>query len=254
MSSTNVPRVLITRPAGQQQDFAIHCKQLGFDVCLLPCLLITARHIDQKELQQLRSTHETVLFTSANAVRCAHAIVPLPWPDTLVHAIGAATANTLQTHGQAVHLQPQSPFNSEAYLAQLEQQTPTSLLIIKGQGGRGLLQPHLSAAGWQVNTLDVYDRVMPTHSPQLIDAVFTPAQPDIISVTSDEVLKNLYQLCTLHRDAMLTTPLVVNSERCAKLARELGFTAETLVAVPAGDSGQLECLDQWYKQFTLRNI
>lgn len=245
MSSHSVPSVLITRPIGQQQDFALRCTKLGFDVSLLPCLLIVAIPVSQQSLLTLLSTHEAVLFTSTNAVRCAHAILPLPWPDTVVHAIGAATASSLQNHGQAVHLQPQAPFNSEAYLSQLEQQTPASLLIIKGEGGRGLIQPRLVAAGWKVNTLDVYRRVIPSHSPQLIDAVFAPTQPDIISVTSDEILKNLHQLCQPHWGTLCRTALVVNSERCASLACELGFSAETLVAMPPGDAGQLECLDHW---------
>lgn len=245
MSGTSMPRVLITRPAGQQQDFAKHCRQLGFNVSLLPCLQIVASQVEQQKLLQMLSIHEAVLFTSANAVRCAHAIAPMPWPANQVHAIGAATANCLQEHGQTIHLLPRSPFNSEAYLAQLAQHEPGSLLIIKGRGGRNLLQPHLSADGWQVDTLDVYERIMPTLSTQQIDEVFNPAHPDIISVTSDEILKNLYQLCLSHRDAMIKIPLVVNSERCATLASELGFTAEMLVAIPAGDSGQLECLDRW---------
>ena len=240
-----MPRVLITRPAGQQQDFTVRCRQLGFDVAHLPCLMIVARRVDKQLLLQKRAAHETVLFTSANAVRCAHAIDPLPWPATAVHAIGAATANCLQAHGQAVALQPQPPFNSEAYLAQLEQRTPASLLIIKGSGGRNLIPTHLSAAGWQTETIDVYARAAPALSQQLIDSVFCPAPPDIISVTSDEVLTNLFRLCSSHREAMFKTPLIVNSERCATLADELGFVAGTLVARPAGDSGQLECLDRW---------
>ena len=247
MSNASKPRVLITRPAGQQHHFAIRCQQLGFDVSHLPCLTIVARQGEKQQLQKLRAAHETVLFTSANAVRCAHAIESLPWPAVAVHAIGDATANCLQAHGQAIALQPQSPFNSEAYLAQLEQGTPATLLIIKGYGGRDLIQTRLSAANWRVATIDVYDRVIPTLSQSLIDSVFRPAAPDIISVTSDEVLRNLHQLCSLHRSVMYKTPLVVNSERCATLARKLGFLGETLVAIPAGDSGQLECLSRWIK-------
>lgn len=245
MDSSSMPRVLITRPAGQHQDFAARCKEIGFDVSLLPCLQIVARPVEQQLLLQKRDAHEAVLFTSANAVRCAHAIAPLPWPATKVHAIGAATAQCLQAHGQSVCLQPQSPFNSEAYLAQLEQQTPASLLIVKGQGGRGIIQPRLLSAGWCVDSVDVYDRVTPALSPQLVNAAFSPVPPDIISVTSNDVLKNLYQSCLDHRSTLINTPLVVNSERCADLARELGFMAEMHVAVPAGDTGQLVCLQRW---------
>ena len=252
MSSASMPRVLITRPAGQQENFAIRCRQLGYDVSHLPCLRIIARQVEKQKLLQSSCAHEFVLFTSANAVRYTHAILPLPWPATLVHAIGAATAKCLQAHGQAVALQPQSPFNSEAYLAQLEHRTPASLLIIKGHGGRDLIQTRLSAAGWQVDTIDVYDRVVPTLNQQLIDSVFRPVRPDIISVTSDEILANLCQLCMSHRNAMFMTPLVVNSNRCATLASELGFMADTLVAIPAGDSGQLECLKQWKKTLAKR--
>jgi len=239
------PVVLITRPQGQQQAFSQACTDLGFCVLHLPCLQIRPYTIDPHYLDDLLDTCDAILFTSANAVRLTHRARPFPWDGRQVHAIGAATARVLGELRQAVALVPQAPFNSEAYLQQLAEKTPGSLLIIKGHGGRDLIESTLVARAWRVNTLAVYERIPPEIPRDVVDAVFNVTPPDIVSITSDEILINLWQLCRHHADSLRQIPLVLNSQRCAQLSTKLGFRGEALVANPAGDQGQLRCLSHW---------
>ena len=201
--------------------------------------------VNADHLKNLLTKHHIVLFTSTNAVHCVHQWLPLPWTGVTVHAIGEATANALAACGQHIALTPAPPFNSETYLAQLSEQAPTSLLIAKGVGGRELIQKQLHGLGWHIETFDVYERRMPLLQPRLVDTVFVPSPPDIVSVTSNEILLNLWHLGKSHRDTLRALQLVCNSKRCAQLAVELGFFTNALIAEPAGDTGQVACLEQW---------
>ena len=248
MQENRAPRVLITRPRGQHYGFASQCAALGFRVELLPCIEIVPLDVNTEHLKSLLTKRRIVLFTSTNAVHCIHQCLPLPWTGVTVHAIGEATAKALVACGQHIALTPAPPFNSETYLAQLAEQAPTSLLIVKGEGGRELIQIQLHELGWHVETFDIYKRRMPSLQPRLVDTVFVPSPPDIVSVTSNEILLNLWHLGKSHRDTLCALQLVCNSKRCAQLAVDLGFSTKALIAEPAGDTGQVACLEQWIRK------
>lgn len=220
----------------------------GFRVSHLPCIDI------EPIASPVLKTHpaklvDAVLFTSANAVACAHAILPLPWSGLSVHAIGAATQSALQALGQTLSIKPRPPYNSEAYLNQMKAVAPGRLMIIKGAGGRELIEPQLQRVGWQVYPVDVYRRMLPAVSSSEVAALFAPVAPDIISVTSNEGLRNLLTLTSNHQSQILQIPLVVNSQRGARLAISLGFSHPPLVAEPPGDTGQLTQLTHWQSTF-----
>ena len=245
MQTTRAPRILITRPLGQHTDFARQCADLGFQVQLMPCMQIVPRNPDSGYLRSLLAEYSNVLFTSTNAVNSIDPYEPFPWQRINVYAIGEATARALDAYGQGIALTPASPFNSEAYLAQMSHREPDNLLIIKGAGGRNLIQTHLNKLGWRTATLDVYERTLPTVEPEVLDDIFNHSIPDIVSVTSNEILQNLWILCASHHDTLKTRQLVCNSKRCADVAGQLGFSVGPLIAVPAGDKGQLACLRDW---------
>lgn len=238
--------ILITRPTGQETQLAHGCRQLGLTVSHIPCLAIQAL-ADAPLQSRLEEDADIVLFTSQNAVLQAHSRIALPWPGFRVHAIGQATAQTLATIGQSVELMPVSPYNSESYLAQIEAMPAQRLLIIKGEGGRTHIAKHLHLRNWTVSSVDVYRRVLPTVSRQHVADVFTHPLPDVVSVGSNETLLNLMKLVEPYREVLLNIPLLVNSVRCRELAATLGFAHEPMVAVPAGDSGQLRKLQAWLK-------
>lgn len=245
LTGSERPRVLITRPEAQAEGFAQLCTQIGFEVALMPCLEIVAKPLPEYALSTQLANHQTVLFTSANAVHIAHALQPLPWAGIQIHAIGAATARQLKMYEQPVEFEPRSPYNSEAYLAQTQNRPLESLLILKGRGGRDHIQKTLEARGCQIGSLDLYFRRLPELPRSLVDALLVRNPPDIISVTSNDALNNLCSIANQHLNIIRSLPLVVNSTRCAELAEQKGFTLPARVAMPAGDQGQANCLAQW---------
>ena len=244
MSSTPA-HILNTRPSGQHLAFTRSLEALGFNVSHLPCLAIRGLPGCQLE-NDPAAQFDIVLFTSTNAVRFAHAQRPFPWNNVAVHAIGAATATALQTLHQPLALMPQAPFNSEAYLAQLAPLDPARLLLIKGEGGRGLIASQLQAMDWQVSSMDLYRRELPDVDATMTASIFRHSPPDIISITSNESLDNLVTLAGEFLPALLKIPLVVNSQRAAEQAKESGFLLTPLVANPPGDQGQIDAIRQWF--------
>ena len=118
-----------------------------------------------------------------------------------------------------------------------------SALIIKGLGGRDLIEKTLEAEGTDVQVMPVYKRVMPVVSDSERQRVFIETPPDIISITSDDVLRNLVNIAGPdYANVLHATQLVVNSERCAAMAARLGFDHIAKVANPPGDVGQLAAI------------
>ncbi|MGQ7846665.1 uroporphyrinogen-III synthase [Granulosicoccus sp. 3-233] len=242
MSAT--PHILITRPLGQQQPFIEQLEALGLSVSHLPCLEIEALR-DTTLDTDLAERYDSVLFTSVNAVRQAHRQRPLPWVGLAVHAIGAATGAALQRLGQPLAFLPDSPYNSESFLAQISTCRAGRLLLVKGCAGRGLLGPGLQKLGWQVASAEVYRRRLPRIPAAQVTRIVERQPPDLISITSNETLENLVTLAAAHLPRLQALPLVVNSARAAELAQELGFRQAAMIAVPPGDQGQLDCIRRW---------
>ena len=142
-------------------------------------------------------------------------------------------------------LDPQAPYSSEAYLSQISESDKRRLLIIKGVGGRELIAEHLTSLGWTVSGIDIYKRGTTRFDAEFISKLFTEKKPDIIFIGSDEILTNLWRLCNDHHETLRGIILIVNSSRCATLAKELGFYNPALIAQPAGDAGQVNCLQNW---------
>ena len=239
--------MLLTRAADRVAGLERGCRALGLDPVCLPCIAIEAL----APTAPAAPDRGTVVFTSVPAVRAAARWRPLPWPGTRALAIGAATADALAAAGQLPWAAPVEPYTSEALLAWLAGPDGPGLpdledgvTVVKGAGGRGVLESALAAAGVSVATLDVYRRVRPAHPDAAIDAALDPP-PDVVVATSDEVLDNLLRLAGPRAAALRGRPLVVNGERAAAHARRRGFVADVLVARPPGDAGQLERLAAW---------
>ncbi len=234
--------VLVTRPIHQASGFAQLLEDAhGLMPIRLPTLEIS--FIDANLQAALDS--DTVIFTSVNAVIGAQRSLRLPWKfDGKIAAIGAATASALQAHGVTVDWQPHKGAGSEALLETLQsvdsEKSATKVTIIRGDSGREKLKEVLANAGVVVENLTVYKRELPNYSKQQLSQVFEFGLPDIISVTSDLGLTNLLKIVpsNLHND-LIALPIVVNSERCAALAREQGFSAEIAIADPPGDESQV---------------
>ena len=211
-----------------------------------PCVEIVATPELALPAADALAAFDAVLFTSRHAVEVVGRHRPFPWPGIRALAIGAATAEALTGAGQALARGPEAGASSEALVAALERLAPLArLLIVKGEGGRDLLETTQRARGTRVETLACYRRRRPEADEGLRRRALITHAPDIVSVTSDEILDNLVALSGDALDTLRSRPLIVNSERGAARARAHGFDGAVRVAAPPGDAGQLAALADW---------
>ena len=244
-------RVLVTRPAGQSAALREQLAGAGAQVRMLPLLLIQPPadpDAARARLLESRQAHFW-LFTSANGVRgaarigAAAGLMPADWPETLF-AIGRGTATALAALGREA-LAPEGA-TSEALLLwpELQQVGGLEVLVVTGEGGRGLLADTLAERGALVRVARTYRREPIAHTPE--DALAALAGIDVALLTSSESLETLLRLLPPAQQALLQRlTLVVPSKRVVELARRLGFTGALLVPDAVSDTAYLACLRRW---------
>ncbi len=243
--------VLVTRPAHQAEDFCRLIENTSGTAIRFPVIAIEAIENKSTHTQQLAQIdqYDIVIFISANAVqyalqRCPH------WPNGLpanlmVAAVGNKTAASLHTHNIAVDVLPKQGFNTESLLESplLHSVEGKQIAIIRGIGGRNLLADTLRQRGAKVTYIEVYQRVLPK---QRLCSVNIHLNCDIITLTSQQGLRNLITLCD-NKDWLFSTALASNSQRTAKLARELGFTDDIIVSPEPDDDAMVAAITSWWQ-------
>ena len=111
-------------------------------------------------------------------------------------------------------------------------------MIFRGEGGRELLGNTLQSRGAVVFYADMYRRSPPPSARQLDQYL---AQADIITVSSNQGLQNLYELAS-DKSSLTSHTLVVPGERGFTLAKALGFS-NILVAENATDEACMNALE-----------
>jgi len=248
--------VLVTRPAHQAGPLIELLQQAGARAIPFPVIEIhraDASDALQRAIAQLDS-YDLVIFISANAVDHGLEFIrqagrQLPGE---VAAIGQSTAARLQQQGIRVSLQPAEGFNSEALLAsdalQAQHISGRQVLIFRGAGGRELLAQTLQQRGAQVDYAEVYQRRRPQVDAAPLLDLWRKGRIQLVTVTSNEALKNLYHMVEQDgRELLLKTPLVVPGQRCAELARQTGIQT-ILTAANATDQAMLDTIRQWHNR------
>ena len=251
-------RVLVTRPAHQQDNFVNLLTAEGAEAVSFPLLQISPAADPNPALQQLKKAFNSdyIIFVSPNAVRFAHQLMPLPWQGLRAQtaAVGEATARSLAGLNQPSELVPHNAYSGKALLALPDFQDlhGKSVLIVCGDNSRPELKAELQLRGARVRSAVVYQTKLPENAKSALPGIFSQNRPQVICITSNQGILNLKKImddCCL--DQLLRTPLIVNSERCSKLARESGFSSDITVARIAGDAGQLDALKRWYSTPTI---
>ncbi|MEN8216185.1 MAG: uroporphyrinogen-III synthase [Pseudomonadota bacterium] len=229
-------KVLVTRPAHQSEHLCQLIAEKGGQPVRLPVIEIL--EIDDKRalLKCREQALDIAIFISANAVEKTLPTLQSHLPPQIV-AVGKRTAKTLKAWGITA-LCPLPPYNSEALLEMPQMQTVTGkkIVIFRGEGGRELLAETLRQRGATVNYVHVYRRVQPP-----APAWIANTQIDIITVTSQEGLRNLFAMLD-GQTWLRHTPLVVMSERIRAEAERLKVQAPIIVASAASDEGLLEAM------------
>jgi uroporphyrinogen-III synthase len=221
-------------------------REAGGEPLAFPTVIIeSSQHLDQAHLC-CQQAWDVIIFISRNAVYKALPLFPnnqLP-AQSLIAAVGSATAVALRSTGREPDLIPHDRFDSEGLLAlpALQQVVGQRILIVRGEGGRAMLGDILTQRGAHVSYAEVYRRALPviTDNKFMLDWRQNLA---IATATSNEVLNNLLALVTDDRDRqwLCALPLAVLSERTAMTAMQLGFRT-VAVASEASDEGLLDAV------------
>jgi uroporphyrinogen-III synthase len=236
--------VLVTRPASQAASLCEQITQRGGTAIAFPTVEIEA------VAAAAANGHDLVVFVSVNAV--AHGVHLIEkGPTTRVAAIGRATAAALAETSLRADIVPEAGFNSEALLAHpdLTLASGARVLIVRGAGGRELLQETFAARGLSVETRDVYQRVRPIVADAVRNALeerWVNEGIDVVTATSIETLHNLHEMLSERgRPLLREVTLLVASRRIAEAAASIGLKGAVIVANGADDASMIGALANW---------
>lgn len=250
MSSDGPPRqlsVMVTRPARQAEKLCQMIEEAGATAVRFPVIEIELIEADDKirPLIEQLDTFQLAIFVSVNAVRGAARVIQHALPDDLqLAAVGGATAKAVASHWQRKVITPTRHSSSEGLLAlpRLQDVRGDKIIIFRGQGGRELLADELTKRGAKVCYAEVYRRTVPDTTLSVVES----GPIDLVIVTSNEGLQNLYDIAGAHkRGWLLAKQLIVISQRTADLARQLGFQHPPIIAPSADDPGLLAAVLAW---------
>lgn len=236
-------QVLVTRPAGVADALCESLAAAGAQVHRAPLLAIEPlpESAADRAIALDLDRFDLVIVTSRHAVQHGVGRLADYWPQWPAHlhwlAVGTATASALAAH--AIHADAPADARSEGLLAlpALDDVAGRRVLLITGEGGRGLLDSTLAARGALVTRLDVYRRAADTRAGAALDEFHGTAgssRARAVLVTSGDALQNLLRLAPWLRED--DTHVVVASDRIGALAREAGLHRVTIAASALDDA------------------
>lgn len=232
--------VMVSRAGDTGLQLTKRLKEKGIPAWYIPTLQIVAEEIllPAEDFQQ-------AIFISANAVKYSvmksKTLVDM-LPAELI-AVGQGTANCLYEAGFNDVIIPQQ-FNSEGLLElpQLKDVTGQQILIVKGRGGRDLLEKTLTKRGAVCHHLDVYGRVTGLINPHHWNEFLSAGKQHIITIASVEAMIALNS--QPHRDSWgESVILIVASERIKQKALQYGYQ-QIKVADTASNDAMMKSITQ----------
>ena len=122
------------------------------------------------------------------------------------------------------------------------------VISFRGNGGRELLADVLQERGAEVEYVECYQRAVPDTDTSDLFQLWDEGCSMPVVVTSNEGLKNLHTIVgQTHLNQLLSSPLIVVSQRAEEYAKELGFTQKPYVAKSASNEEILNAIKQWKK-------
>ena len=142
--------------------------------------------------------------------------------EVSVFAVGPTTAQKLRQYGFSPILPAINSSEGLLALSELSTGVNRNILILAGEGGRGVLESELTIRGANVMKVPLYKRRKVALSK--FKSVIRPVDIDAIIVGSGEGLRLMASIW-LASSGELSIPLIVPSERIAQLAKELSFVS-----------------------------
>jgi len=235
-------KVLVTRPKQRAAELCELINRAGG--MSLPFAAIEINEPGNKRSREFAREHiddfHIAIFISPTAVDETFDFLDRIPADIQVAAIGSRTAHALESIGRNINIIPDG-HDSQALLEHPELQDHQirgkKIVIFRGEGGRELLGDTLVSRGAEVFYADMYRRSPPSSSAMLENYL---SQADIITISSNQGLQNLYDLAE-DKNSLGRHKLVVPGERAYRLAITLGFS-NIFVAENATDEACMNTL------------
>ncbi len=218
-------KLLVLRPGDVGEELAESLANMDILVKHAPSLTINTLPFEPPKL-----AYDLIIFISPTAVihsTLLHA--DLRQFENPIIAVGAGTASQLREVGIDKVRVPDR-FNSEGMLAmpELQQVQNKRILVVKGQGGRSLLQDTLKDRGAEYQSLDVYVREPLAIEQEVVDWYLEGEFTKGITSASVETL-SAYDSQRQDRTLPIPDFILAASERIAEVANSLGYTDVTTV-------------------------
>mgnify|MGYP001826487769 CR=1 FL=1 len=236
-------RVLVTRPKQRADDLCQLIERAG-GIALRFAAIEIGEPADTQSRDYARdhiAEFTMAIFISPTAVEQTLDFLPALPDSTRIAAIGSKTAQVLESRGISIAIRPDG-HDSESLLRHPELKPESvsgdNIVIFRGEGGRELLGDRLQSRGATVFYADMYRRSAPADASRL-NALLPDS--DIITISSNEGLQNLYELAR-DKEEFTRHWLIVPGERASSLARTLGFD-HIIVAKNATDEACMNALE-----------
>ena len=247
--STKAIGVLVTRPAGQAGPLCRRIEALGWQAITFPTIEIVP--VAETTLWN-RSDFDILIFVSRNAVIYGSPQIQGDNGSVQFAAVGKGTADELKKQGITIDVVPEARWDSEGLLEHpaLGEVEGKRVLIVRGEGGRGLLADELSKRGAIVEYAEVYRRSLPKADAASLIQNWSE-KIDLVTTTSNEILQNLITMLAEDGLPLLRkTPLMVVSERGKVLAASFGCE-RIILANSATEDGLVSAMLQWAESANL---
>jgi uroporphyrinogen-III synthase len=246
--------VLVTRPELQAMPLCRLLEAQGAFAARLPAIDIRPsgdRGGVRASIGELQN-FEVIIFQSANAVRFGAALLDQRRDLTLA-AVGPATLRALNQAGYRVAIVPTAGFDSEGLLEhpRLQNLTGQRVLIVRGVGGRELLDQVLEQRGAAVTACAVYERHRSTPDDASLSAIgqlLLSGALQVITATSLEIAASLLAMRAAKPDVLgglANLHWLLPSQRVLAEVQALGLSAPLVVAESAEDQALVDALVRW---------
>ena len=236
-------RVILTRQAKDTQLLAKQLGDQGIETLQFALMAIESLPVDVLGVASDDVVGTVLIFTSVNAVH--HGLDTVRefacHPGCPVIAVGARTSQALAE--QSIEAISPSRADSEGILelSALDPAMVERVILVKGEGGRDLLQNTLASRGITVVESICYRRFWPAVDVEVLNHFMEDATETVFQIASGEAVVRLTDLVS---DSVCRRSLVVvPSARVAQQARALGWT-HIIEADGASDEAFIQALNQ----------
>lgn len=228
---------LIARPKGKCEVTVEQFKRSGLPAFGLPIIQTIAIDSGIQAFAHLMATRavDVLIFVSTNAAQPVKSY--LDGFDGTICCVGSSTARRLGSLTCNVLVPEVESSEGLLELDLLQDVLNKQVVIVKGEGGRTLLQSALSERGAKVTCFDVYRRS--AIEPAKLDLAWQNESIEYVIVTSVELLKTTYALFESLRDKHW----IVSSERIKTAAKTLGIR-KTTVTISARSEDLIAAINQ----------